>query len=70
MLHGGQDRRPEEEGAHARVEAVASLNGPRFYGLGPNERRVTLRREEWTLPDRVGNVVVFRGGDEARWRLA
>jgi dihydroorotase len=60
----------DEEGALDRFEAFASLNGPRFYGLAPNERRVTLRREEWTLPERVGNVVVFRGGEKARWRLA
>jgi dihydroorotase len=60
----------EEEGALDRFEAFTSLNGPRFYGLAPNERRVTIRREEWTLPARVGNVVVFRGGEKARWRLA
>ncbi len=60
----------EEESALDRFEAFASLNGPRFYGLAPNERRATLRCEEWMLPERVGNVVVFRGGEKARWRLA
>jgi dihydroorotase len=60
----------EEEGALDRFEAFASLNGPRFYGLPVSEGRLTLRHEEWTLPERVGNVVVFRGGEKARWRLA
>ena len=32
-----------EEGALDRLEAFASLNGPRFYGLLPNEDRITLR---------------------------
>ena len=31
-----------EEGALDRLEAFASLNGPRFYGLLPNEERITL----------------------------
>ena len=32
-----------EEGALDRLEAFASLNGPRFYGLPANEERITLR---------------------------
>ncbi|MGA1286189.1 MAG: dihydroorotase, partial [Rubrivivax sp.] len=40
----------EAAGALDRFEAFASLNGPAFYGLPPNEDRVTLRREAWTLP--------------------
>src|SRR6202030_3993620 len=39
----------EEEGALGCFEAFASLNGPRFYRLPANERRVTLRRESWTV---------------------
>ena len=34
----------DEEGALDRLEAFASLNGPTFYGLSPNEERVTLAR--------------------------
>jgi dihydroorotase len=59
----------EEEGALARLEAFASLNGPLFYGLAPNEERVTLRRETWRVPDRVGSVVPFLAGEEIGWRL-
>ena len=32
----------EQEGALDRLEAFASLNGPAFYGLPPNEARITL----------------------------
>ena len=32
-----------EENALDRLEAFASLNGPRFYGLPANEERITLR---------------------------
>jgi dihydroorotase len=64
----------EEEGALDRLEAFASLNGPAFYRLPANDRRVTLRRESWTVPDRVGDgdlaVIPFRAGEPLRWRLA
>ena len=64
----------EEEGALDRFEAFASLNGPAFYRLPPNETRVTLRRESWTVPERVGEgdlaVAPFRAGETLRWRLA
>ncbi len=63
----------DEEGALARLEAFASLNGPAFYRLPPNETRIALRREEWTVPERVGAgdlaVVPFRAGETLRWRL-
>ena len=64
----------EEEGALDHFEAFASLNGPAFYHLPVNEGRVTLRREPWTVPQRVGEgedaVVPFRAGESLRWRLA
>ncbi len=63
----------EEEGALDRFEAFASLNGPAFYRLPPNEDRITLRREQWTVPQRIGAgdlaVVPFRAGESLRWRL-
>jgi dihydroorotase len=63
----------EEEGALDRFEAFAALNGPAFYRLPVNEARVTLRRENWTVPERVGEgdlaVMPFRAGEVLRWRL-
>ncbi|MGE3782931.1 MAG: dihydroorotase, partial [Alphaproteobacteria bacterium] len=63
----------EEEGALNRFEAFAARNGPAFYRLPVNEARITLRRESWTVPERIGDgelaVVPFRGGETLRWRL-
>jgi dihydroorotase len=64
----------EEEGALDRLEAFASLNGPAFYRLPPNAGRVTLRRETWVAPARVGDgdlaLIPFRAGESLRWTLA
>ena len=64
----------EEENALNRLEAFAALNGPAFYRLPVNERRVTLRRDPWTVPERIGEgdlaVAPFRAGETVRWRLA
>jgi dihydroorotase len=63
----------EEEGALDRLEAFASLNGPAFYRLPVNEQRITLQREEWAVPARIGEgelaVAPFRAGERLRWRL-
>jgi dihydroorotase len=62
-----------EEDALDRLEDFASLNGPRFYGLAPNERRITLRRRSWRIPPRIaaGDVAIvpFLAGEEAAWAL-
>jgi dihydroorotase len=62
-----------ENGALDKFEAFASLNGPAFYRLPLNEQRVTLQREEWRVPEQVGEgglaVMPFRAGDTLRWRL-
>jgi dihydroorotase len=63
----------EAAGALDRFEAFASLNGPAFYGLPPNEGCITLRREAWTLPERLAfgeaEVKPLRGGETLSWRL-
>src|SRR5215472_10543286 len=63
----------EEEGAFDRLEAFASLNGPAFYRLPPNNTRVTLHREPLQIPERVGEgenaVVPFRAGETLHWHL-
>jgi dihydroorotase len=62
-----------EEGALDRLEAFASLNGPRFYGLPPNEQRITLRAEPLCAPERVDvpgsdkSIVVFRPDTAVGW---
>ncbi len=63
----------EEEGALDRLEGFASLNGPQFYHLPPNDARITLRREPFLVPQLVGEgesaVVPFRAGETLRWQL-
>jgi dihydroorotase len=61
----------DEENALDKLEAFASLNGPRFYGLPANEERTMLKREAWMVPPVVageaGAVRVFRGGEKLGW---
>jgi dihydroorotase len=64
----------EEEGALDRLEAFASENGPRFYGLPLNEERIVLERAEAKVPARMpaaGSVLVpFHAGETLRWRVS
>jgi dihydroorotase len=63
----------EEEAALDRLEAFASLNGPAFYRLPPDEARVTLLRGPLKVPERIGErentVIPFRSGETLRWRF-
>ncbi|HEX8579749.1 MAG TPA: dihydroorotase [Allosphingosinicella sp.] len=63
----------EEEGALHRLEAFASENGPRFYGLPLNEERIVLERSGAAVPDSLpaaGSALVpFHAGETLRWRL-
>jgi dihydroorotase len=64
-----------EEGALDRLEAFASLNGPRFYGLPVNEQRVTLHAAPLVAPERIDvadgdkSVVVFRPDTPVNWSI-
>ena len=60
----------ERAGALDRWEAFASLNGPRFYGLAPNDDTITLLRRPWTMPASIAGVVPFRAGEEIAWTLS
>ena len=63
----------EEEGALDKLEAFASLNGPAWYGLKPNEEKMTLvkRGEPAEFPDRIetgaGPVTVFDPIFKSHW---
>jgi dihydroorotase len=64
----------EEAGALDKLEGFASEFGARFYGLPPNEERVTLVRDEWKVPERLafgeGELVPMRAGETLPWKLA
>ena len=65
----------EDAEALDRLEGFASLHGPAFYGLPPNEARVTLERadEPVEVPAAIqtgaGPVVVFDPGRPLHWRV-
>ena len=66
----------EEEGALDRLEAFASLNGPAFYRLPPNQARITLARGDaptrWPakLDTGAGPVTIFDPGFDVFWDVA
>jgi len=57
----------EEEEALDRLEAFASINGARFYGLPVNEETVTLERSEQQAPGEIEGLVPFHAGETLRW---
>lgn len=64
----------EAVGALERLEAFASRFGPAFYGLETNPDSITLTRQSWTVPDRLGfgedALIPLRAGEPVAWRLA
>ena len=62
-----------EENALDRLEAFASLNGPRFYGLPPNEQRIVLKAQPLEAPERLDvpgsnkTITVFRPDTPVGW---
>jgi dihydroorotase len=63
----------EEEGALDRLEAFASENGPRFYGLPLNDGQVVLERVPVIVPETLAaggkSLVPFLAGQTLGWRL-
>jgi dihydroorotase len=63
----------DEDGALDRLEAFASINGPRFYGLPLNEGTVTLERAEVHVPERIEShgieLVPFHAGERIDWKF-
>ncbi|MCB1501386.1 MAG: dihydroorotase [Bauldia sp.] len=66
----------DKAGRLDRLEAFASLNGPRHYGLPVNERTITLVRAGWTAPREAtvegpeGRVAAYRGGETIAWQVS
>ena len=59
----------DDEGALDHLEAFASENGPRFYGLPLNDGSVTIERRNVDVPDEIAGIVPFHAGETLRWRL-
>ena len=66
----------EDAGALGNLEAFTSLNGPAFYGLEPNEGKITLTKQDTPVdfPEKIetpaGPVTVFAPGFPLFWRVA
>ena len=63
----------DDEDALGNFEAFASLNGPNFYGMAPNEERITLEKAPVDVPREVDGgaapIVPFNAGETLAWRL-
>jgi dihydroorotase len=65
----------EEEGALDKLEAFASLNGPKHYRMPPNEERITLEKASWTAPQEAKvagpdeRALIYRGGETIAWKV-
>jgi dihydroorotase len=63
----------DEDGALDSLEAFASENGPRFYGLPPNDGTITLERADVRVPERIEagdmELIPFHAGETLRWKL-
>ena len=62
----------EAAGALDRLEAFASLNGPAFYELAPNEDFIELEKQSWRMQREITagpeSIVPLRAGSEIAWR--
>lgn len=65
----------DEENALDKLEAFASLNGPRHYGLEPNSETITLERKPWIVPEDIKvegpeeRALIYRGGETLKWQV-
>lgn len=59
----------EDLGALDKLDDFASRFGPEFYGLPIPTGKITLREEEWVVPDEYDGVVPFFAGETLRWKM-
>jgi dihydroorotase len=66
----------EQQAALDRLEGFCSLHGPAFYGLPPNETRITLEKRAAPIaypekiPTGAGPVTLFDPGFPLHWAVA
>jgi dihydroorotase len=63
----------EQVGALDKLEGFASFYGADFYGLPRNGQSITLRKEEWQVPETIEfgehRLVPLRAGAMLKWKL-
>ena len=65
----------EEDGKLDKLEAFASLNGPKHYGLHPNADTITLEKKPWVAPVAMKVegpeeiALCHKGGETIEWQV-
>jgi len=65
----------DEQGKLQNLEAFASLNGPRHYGMEPNSETITLEKQDWVAPEEIKvagpeeRALIYRGGETIPWKV-
>jgi len=63
----------EEDNALDKLEAFASINGPKFYQLPINKDHITLIKKDQQVTDKIIDnglsVVPFKAGETLAWQL-
>ncbi len=64
----------EQAGALDQLEAFASCNGPDWYGLPRNSGKITLAKQDWTVPADYPyaggeRIVPLRAGETLSWKM-
>ncbi|MEQ1880712.1 MAG: dihydroorotase, partial [Burkholderiales bacterium] len=63
----------EAAGALPRLEAFASFHGADFYGLPRNQRKITLEKAPWNVPEDYAfdgaTLVPLRAGGQIGWAV-
>jgi len=56
-----------------KLEGFASLYGPKFYGLPINKGSITLKREQWEVPESLAlgddKIIPLRAGQNCKWKV-
>ncbi len=64
----------EEEAALQHLQAFASENGPRFYGLPLNEGIISLEKIRNIVPEKIAlggsHIIPFHAGEDVGWSVA
>jgi len=64
----------DDLGVLDKLEGFASHHGADFYGLPRNKSTITLKRDQWIVPEQMtlpntNEIVPFYAGKTLRWRL-
>ncbi len=60
----------DEDNAMEHLGAFLSTNFLDIYGIEPSKETMTLERAPTMVPERIGDVRVFKGGETLPWKLA